>query len=156
MTGWKLKTVELLHKCISQMWEMHTGVINNDFFFNQYFERKSSLRFALNKRRDSSLLQEMFKLFHIFGRQYIGKWASDCLVGTSKMIFFDLFSPLKWVKKSVKDDGHFLFIQLNMKHEDWYSIRSGTFSIPKDLNRGLVCSRDFFPVMCLILFFWRI
>jgi len=27
------------------MWEMHTGVINNDFFFNQYFERKSSLRF---------------------------------------------------------------------------------------------------------------
>ena len=43
-----------------------------------------------------------------------------------------------------------------MKHEDWYSIRSGTFSIPKDLNRGLVCSRDFFPVMCLILFFWRI
>ena len=57
------------------MWEMHTGVINNDFFFNQYFERKSSLRFALNiKRRDSSLLQEMFKLFHVFGRQYVGKY----------------------------------------------------------------------------------
>ena len=49
----------------------------------------------------------MFKLFNIFGRQYVGEWASDCLVGTSKMIFFDLFSPLKWVKKSVKDDGHF-------------------------------------------------
>ena len=29
----------------------------------------------------------MFKLFHMFGRQYVGKWASDCLVGTSKIIF---------------------------------------------------------------------
>ena len=32
----------------------------------------------------------MFKLFKIFGRQYVGKWASDCLVG---MIFFDNFLP---------------------------------------------------------------
>ena len=38
-----------------------------------------------------------------------------------------------------------------MKHEDWYSIRSGTFSIPKDLNRGLVCSRDFFVSNTLTL-----
>ena len=41
----------------------------------------------------------MLKLFHIFGRQHVGKWASDCLVGTPKV-----------AKKVCENGGHFLLV----------------------------------------------
>jgi len=84
----------------------------------RYLDRYDSFIFSLNIRRDSEFLYVMFKLFQILGRQYVGKCSSAFFFGTSRINFLVLFSPRKGVKKSVKEEGHFLLKYLYMKQDD--------------------------------------
>ena len=94
-------------------------------------------------RRDSEL-NVMFKLFQILGRQYVGKCFSAFFFGTSRINFLVLFSPRKGVKKSLKEEGHFLLKYLYMKKDDWYSIKSWNFNNSNHLKRGFCVISSFF------------